>query len=73
MKKNPEAGSSWRPQYPESKDQEVRLRDTSLEIFDSDNLPGIFVKNEQIENPACFWIDQNHIYLRLNWATWTLK
>ncbi|MBE6372454.1 MAG: acyl carrier protein [Lentisphaerae bacterium] len=71
MKKNPEAGSSWRPQYPESKDQEVRLRDTSLEIFDSDNLPGIFVKNEQIENPACFWIDQNHIYLRINWSTWS--
>ena len=71
MQKNPEARSSWRPQYPESKDQEVRLRATSLEFFDSDNLPGIFVKDEQIENPACFWIDQDHVYLRINWSTWS--
>ena len=71
MKKNPEARCSWRPQYPESKDQEVRLRDTSLEIFDSGNLPGIFVKDGQIEDPACFWIDQDHIYLRINWSTWS--
>ena len=33
MKKNPEAGSSWHPQYPEPKDQEVSLSDNSLEIF----------------------------------------
>ena len=71
MKKNPEIGSSWRPQYPESKDQDVRLIDSELEIFISDKQPGIFVKDAQLENPACFWIDEDHVYLRINWATWS--
>ena len=60
----------WRPQYPESADERVRLEDSEYQSFVTDGKPGVIVQDYPLENPACFWIDYEHVYLRSSWTTW---
>lgn len=62
---------TWRPEYPEAKDVKVKLRDCEFQTFISDRRPGINVEMYSVEAPACFWVDYDHVYLRVNWSTWS--
>lgn len=70
MNTTPEPANIWRPQYPESKEEKVTLETFELQTFMSDRRPGITVLDYPLKNPACFWIDYEHVYLRVNWSTW---
>jgi len=62
--------TSWHPEYPDPVDEKVEFLDLELETYISDRRPGITAQNSNVEDPAVFWIDSNHIYLRLNWKQW---
>ena len=62
--------SSWRPSYPDPKDQQVEMVDCSVQTFISDHRPAMVFSDRPLENPACFWVDSDHIYARLNWGQW---
>lgn len=71
MKKRFEPSTTWSPQYPAPQDAKVRLLDREFETYISDREPGIIVNDDcQLIDPACFWIDHEHVYVRLNWSTW---
>ena len=60
----------WRPRDPGSGGDKVRMLDSELTAYISDKKPMILVENESVEDPACFWIDHEHVYLRINWEKW---
>ena len=60
----------WSPDYPDKRDKRVELSDFELQTFISDKRPGISVIDYPLESPACFWIDSQHVYLRVNWSQW---
>ena len=68
--KTPQYTNTWTPNYPKSKAKKVHLQDCEFSTFISDRRPGIIVQDYPLENPACFWIDYKHLYLRTNWTTW---
>ncbi len=70
MKKKREP-KTWRPRYLESQDVKVQLQDYYFSTFMSDRRAGINVDDYQVEDPACFWIDYEHVYLRTNWSMWS--
>ena len=69
MKEKP-SPSSWRPSYPDPKDRQVGMVDCSVQTFISSHRPAISFSDRPLEDPACFWIDPDHIYARLNWGQW---
>ncbi len=60
----------WTPAYPESPDCQVDLLEKDFETFLLHNRPVINLEVADVENPACFWIDQQHVYVRVNWSMW---
>ena len=71
MKGKRKVVKDWRPAYPESKDARVQLQSCDFQTFISDRRPGINVTDHPVEAPACFWIDHEHVYLRVNWSMWS--
>ena len=71
MKNKLELRNQWRPEYPEAKDVSVQMWNCEFQTFMSDRRPGINVENYQVESPACFWVDYDHVYLRVNWTMWS--
>ena len=62
--------ASWHPDYPDRKDRRVKMDDGDLQTSISDRRPVISLTGEEMDSPACFWIDRDHIYLRLDWDRW---
>ena len=62
--------TSWHPEYPDPVDEVVEFLDLEFETYISDRRPGITAQDYNIEDPAVFWIDSSHIYVRLNWKQW---
>ncbi|MBQ7694096.1 MAG: hypothetical protein IJT50_03135 [Lentisphaeria bacterium] len=60
----------WRPRDPGAGGDKVRMLDSELTAYISDKKPMIIVERESVEDPACFWIDHEHVYLRINWEKW---
>ena len=60
----------WHPEFPDPLDEEVARLDLELETYISDRRPGITAQDYNIDDPAVFWIDSSHIYVRLNWKQW---
>lgn len=60
----------WKPDYPGPKDRRVQMEDGDLQTYISDMRPVISLSGKKADHPACFWIDREHIYLRLDWALW---
>ena len=60
----------WRPAFPDPMDEKVEFLDFELETYISDRRPGITAQDYSIEDPAVFWTDSSHIYVRLNWKQW---
>ena len=60
----------WRPNYPHSQKQKVLLENSKFSTSMLSNVPYIQVFHEDLEEPACFWLDATHVYLRLNWGKW---
>ena len=65
-----EAEVFWRPRDPGSGGKKVQMLDSELTAYISDKKPMILVERESVEDPACFWIDHEHVYLRINWEKW---
>lgn len=63
----------WVPTYPEMKDSPVDLGHDELTLCFYKQLPIIYIQDRctVVEDPACFWIDKHHIYLRSSWSSWT--
>ena len=71
MRESLNAEKNWSPHFPKSKEGEVKLLDCEFQTFVPDRRPGIFVQDQPpFEDPACFWVDYEHVYLRINWSTW---
>lgn len=60
----------WRPAYPVPMDEKVLLSDIELETCESDQSPAVSVVGVELDDPAFFWIDREHVYLRANWGQW---
>jgi hypothetical protein len=60
----------WRPKYPLTEGNKVELDDCELQTQILDKHPGITVIDYQLDSPACFWTDPEHVYLRVNWGQW---
>ena len=71
MMNTTEPKNSWRPEYPESKDVRVQLQNCEFQTFMSGRKAGINVVDYRVEDPACFWTDYEHVYLRTNWTMWS--
>lgn len=58
----------WKPNYPEKRDQEIELINYKFQ-FDHQ---GVWISEEtkHPESPAFFWIDKEHVYIRINWSMW---
>jgi hypothetical protein len=60
----------WQPKYPKRDVKQVSLDNYSFQTYTTDKKAGIIVQDLELEDPACFWIDYEHVYLRVNWSTW---
>ncbi|MBR5900823.1 hypothetical protein IKZ40_00560 [bacterium] len=62
------SSDNWKPKYPGRKDREIELINYKFQ-FDHN---GVYISEESKhpESPAFFWIDEEHVYIRINWATW---
>ena len=60
----------WRPEYPLAEDKKVELDDCELQTQIINKHPGITVIDYNLDSPACFWTDPEHVYLRVNWEKW---
>lgn len=62
---------SWLPDFPECATQPVHMHeDDESSTIVTDRRISIQVNCDFIENPAIFWIDEDHVYCRANWAHW---
>jgi len=71
MKNTLVSAKSWVPDLPSGNDAQITLNNNELQTFIEDGRPGIIVVDQELVDPACFWIDRNHVYLRVNWSTWS--
>lgn len=71
MKRRDHQKGPWIPRFPKSKIRPVRLHEDG-EAFTivADRRIGIRIDDGTIEKPAVFWIDEEHVYCRVNWAHW---
>lgn len=64
----------WQPVYEDWTESPVNFRSTPLETFSGPHNDYGVVFHGEVEdkenNSALFWIDPQHIYLRLDWANW---
>lgn len=63
----------WRPEFPERTPQPVRMHyddDDEFSTLVTDRRVGIQTTQDSLENPIVFWIDEEHVYCRANWANW---
>ncbi|MBR6022949.1 MAG: hypothetical protein IK066_11105 [Kiritimatiellae bacterium] len=61
----------WKPDYPDPKDRRVQMVEAGdLQTYVSDMRPVVSLSGKKADQPACFWTDREHIYLRLDWALW---
>lgn len=60
----------WVPTYPSPKDKQVELTECEVQTYISNHRPVITLSGYPLAEPACFWIDTSHIYLRINWEKW---
>ena len=72
MTNSSEPSDLWFPRYPEPKDEIVRMRSScdAFSVLRTSRGMEIVVPDAPLENPACFWIDKDHVYLRTSWSTW---
>ena len=70
MKEQRNVVKNWIPEYPKYKDVKVKLLNCDFQTFISDRRPGINVTDYPVVAPVCFWIDFEHVYLRVNWSIW---
>ena len=63
---------NWEPAYPARKNIRVRMEEIDLQIDIYKQLSCICYTDseEPLEDPACFWIDSEHVYMRCNWGKW---
>ena len=61
----------WAPKYPESRDAKIELKKEELSTYVSDRKPGVMISEYPLDNPACFIINRELIYFRINWKLWT--
>jgi len=61
----------WQPNFPTVRESRVSLRDFEFQTNVANNRAGIIVQDQTLEDPACFWIDYSHVYLRTNWSLWS--
>ena len=62
--------SYWKPKYPEAKDSVIELRDEELSTYIYEKKPGVNIVEYPLDNPACFFIDSERVYFRINWKLW---
>ena len=61
----------WMPRFPKRDIRTVRLhKNDEFSTLVADHRVGIQIGPEDVENPAVFWIDEEHVYCRPNWASW---
>jgi hypothetical protein len=63
---------NWEPAYPASESTRVKLENDWLLTDIYKRLPYVCYSDEDepLEDPACFWIDSAHVYMRCNWGKW---
>ena len=62
---------NWKPEFPETNDRMVKMCNEELQTFAVSRELGIIITEDvQKKSPACFWIDEQNVYLRMNWGTW---
>ncbi|MBO4647093.1 MAG: hypothetical protein J5806_02940 [Lentisphaeria bacterium] len=63
--------SNWKPEFPETNDRMVGMCNDEVQTFSVSREVGIIVTEDvEKQSPACFWIDEQNVYLRMNWGTW---
>ena len=61
----------WMPRFPKRDIRTVHLhKDDDFSTLMADHRVGIQIGPAAVENPAVFWIDEEHVYCRANWANW---
>lgn len=70
MNRKLDSADSWRPQYPETECTKIELEDMRFSTYAADRKIGLIVQDKILEDPAVFWIDHQHVYLRVNWSIW---
>lgn len=62
----------WEPLYPETdyKKAEVEYNELIAGIYKSRPIVYIQDKDQLVEDLACFWVDKDHVFLRVNWSSW---
>lgn len=63
----------WMPRFPKRDIRAVHLHKDEDEDFSTllaDHRVGIQIGPSTVEDPAVFWIDEEHVYCRANWANW---
>ena len=62
---------NWKPEFPERDDRAVTMCSDQLQTFSASREVGIVIcEDVGKQSPACFWIDEQNVYLRMNWGTW---
>jgi hypothetical protein len=65
---------SWYPTFERTQEEAIELLDTRCNVSIVSNTIQIDVEKADEDNPpkdsACLWIDEEHVYLRRNWAEW---
>ena len=61
----------WKPKFPKTNDRKVSMSDDQLQAFAISREVGLIVTGDvKKKSPACFWVDEQSVYLRMNWGTW---
>lgn len=64
------ANDRWEPKYPQANDCLIELRGEELSTYVNDRKVGVYIQDEPLEEPACFFIDRERIFFRINWKLW---
>ena len=63
--------SNWKPEFPETNDRKVSMSRDEVQTFTVSREVGLIIsENIEKRSPACFWIDEQKAYLRMNWGSW---
>lgn len=63
--------SNWKPEFPKSDDRKVNMCSNAVQTFSVSREVGVMITEDvEKQSPACFWVDEKNVFLRMNWGTW---
>lgn len=62
---------NWKPEFPKRNDKIISFASDEVQTYSASREVGIMIcEDVEKQSPACFWIDEQNVFLRMNWGKW---